>query len=84
MESRSVSKACGEIDDAGDDGELCGAGGFWIAISVGENAKGLEAGDGVLDADTEAAEGSVVSALVRGRRFFFDRLYGMSMAGWSF
>ena len=74
--STATSKARDEIDNTRDDGELGAVGGFWVAVSVGENAKGLQAGDGVFDAHTEAAEAVVVSAFVLGQRFFLRSFIG--------
>ncbi len=47
------SEASDDIGDARCDGELCGVGRAGVAESVGENAEGLDAADGMFDTDTE-------------------------------
>ena len=46
--STATSKARDEIDNTRDDGELGAVGGFWVAVSVGENELYAEVGDGVM------------------------------------
>ena len=72
----SGSKPCGDVEDAGHGADLDAVSASWIAVSFGQNAEGLEAGDGVLDAHAEPAQGVVVGALILCQGSFLGFLVG--------
>ena len=77
----SGSKSGGDVEDAGHGADLDAVSAFWIAVSFGQDAEGLEAGDGVLDADAEPAQGVVVDALIFCQRSCLGFLVGNFNAG---
>lgn len=44
----------GEVEDAGHDGDFHAVGLSWVAVSLGEDAEELKAGNNVFDADPKA------------------------------
>ena len=57
-------KPGGEVDDPGHGADFDGVSGSWIAVSFGQDAKGLETPNAMLDADAEPAQSMIVSAFI--------------------